>query len=277
MPNIKYTEKQNLQITFHPFAIGCGERLDGLDTGWRSLPAPLLEIPSGGQWEVHTGTSKQPQVIADGELLLIPANEKHRLFCRAQGRMKTFFMLASYRHFSGTDVMLAAKFPAKFPVEAGSGLKPLIEQAGTVFEESYKSLSGAAKLHQIAFTILDLLLAYASSDMINRDDYRLERISWAIKTIDGNPAGSHSCHELARQSGLSPSRFNAVFKEITGIPPQEYIRNARIKHASALLLNSDLPVYHVADACGFDSAAYFCRYFARHTGMSPAAFRREFH
>lgn len=276
MPNIKYIEKHGLQITFHPFAVGDDERDNGMDTGWRSLPASLLEIPVGGQWELHTAASPQPRLIDDGEVLLIPAHEKHRLICRAKNKMNTVFMLASYRHLSSTDIISTARISATLSAETGDQLKPLIEQTGKLLEESYKSLSAAAKLHRIVLAILDILLEYADNDVINRNDYRFQRISRAVKTIDSNPTENHSCHELARKSGLSPSRFNAVFKEIMVIPPQAYIRNARIRKASELLLGSDRPVYQVADECGFDSSAYFCRYFARHTGMSPTAFRREF-
>jgi len=276
MPKIKYIEKHGLRITFHPFAVGGGERDNGMDTGWRSLPAPLLEIPIGGQWEVHTATSAPPRLIDDGAVLLIPAHEKHRLICRAKGKMKTLFMLASYRHSLSTDIISKASIPATLSVGTGDTLKPLIEQAGKVLDESNKSLSAAAELHRIAFTILNILLENAENDVVNRNDYRFQRISKALEAIDCIPTGKHSCQGLARQSGLSPSRFNAIFKEIMGVPPQEYIRNARIRKASELLLGSDLPVYQVADECGFDSSAYFCRYFARHTGMSPIAFRREF-
>ncbi|MBP3605287.1 MAG: helix-turn-helix domain-containing protein, partial [Clostridia bacterium] len=42
-----------------------------------------------------------------------------------------------------------------------------------------------------------------------------------------------------------------------------------------LLLELSLSVAEVAARCGFEDESYFCRFFKKHEGISPGAFRRR--
>ena len=49
----------------------------------------------------------------------------------------------------------------------------------------------------------------------------------------------------------------------------EYLLDYRLRVADVLLGNSDRSVGEIAEACGFESTAYFCRCFKNHYGVSP--------
>lgn len=76
-------------------------------------------------------------------------------------------------------------------------------------------------------------------------------------------------HDLARQAGLSESRFAHRFKEETGDSVIAYLIKLRLRHAARLLEFSGASVKEVAATVGFDSAFYFSKQFKRHFQMSP--------
>ena len=82
--------------------------------------------------------------------------------------------------------------------------------------------------------------------------------------------------ELAEMEYLSPSRFRALFREETGVSPQEYLARLRFRHGCELLKNTGMPVSEVAARCGFPDQRYFARFFSARAGMSARAYREQF-
>ncbi|HET8841014.1 MAG TPA: helix-turn-helix transcriptional regulator, partial [Ktedonobacteraceae bacterium] len=56
--------------------------------------------------------------------------------------------------------------------------------------------------------------------------------------------------------------------------PVQYIQEQRVKRAEQQLLMTRLSLEQIAADNGFGSRSYFSRIFTRHTGVSPAAYRK---
>lgn len=82
--------------------------------------------------------------------------------------------------------------------------------------------------------------------------------------------------ELAAQCGLSEYYFQRIFKNILGHAPYEYLTILRVDGAKQLLASTDLPLALVAESVGYSDAKLLIENFRRHTGMTPARFRRDF-
>ena len=78
------------------------------------------------------------------------------------------------------------------------------------------------------------------------------------------------------ESGLQKSQFHLVFKQTTGLSPQQYIVRLKMRKAKVLLLESNRTITEVAEELGFDSIHYFSRQFSSLFGVSPSVYRQMY-
>ncbi len=78
---------------------------------------------------------------------------------------------------------------------------------------------------------------------------------------------------LAREAGLSPERFSALYRKFFRRSPIAELLDARVLAAKRLLAYSQVSVKEAALACGFEDVHYFSRLFRRRAGMPPAECR----
>jgi transcriptional regulator GlxA family with amidase domain len=79
--------------------------------------------------------------------------------------------------------------------------------------------------------------------------------------------------DMAAAAATSRSGLQRKLKQAMGITPQDLLREARIKHASQLLTNTQKTIAEVAYACGFTDPKYFSRCFKQSTGQSPTEYK----
>ncbi len=81
---------------------------------------------------------------------------------------------------------------------------------------------------------------------------------------------------MIAQSGLSERSFSRRFRQATGLAPMDYVHTLRLEEAKQLLEAGSDPVDAVAQAVGYEDAAFFGRLFRRRVGLTPARYRRRF-
>jgi AraC-like DNA-binding protein len=97
----------------------------------------------------------------------------------------------------------------------------------------------------------------------------------AREMLDNHPAQHWSLPDLARFSGLSPSRFSECFARDLGMTPHQYLLRARIEAAKEVLARSDVAITDLAMELGFSSSQHFASTFRRVAGVSARAFRQS--
>jgi AraC-like DNA-binding protein len=74
---------------------------------------------------------------------------------------------------------------------------------------------------------------------------------------------------LAREAGMSLSKFKKCFKEVYGLPPYEYHLNQKLESAKTQLLQNKWSVSEIAYQLGYTSAANFDKAFKKRFMISP--------
>lgn len=81
---------------------------------------------------------------------------------------------------------------------------------------------------------------------------------------------------LCREIGLGRTSLYSKFKSLTGMTPNTFILNYKLKLAAAMLKNDDhLQIADIAFRLGFGSPVYFSRCFKTQYNMSPQDYRKS--
>lgn len=75
---------------------------------------------------------------------------------------------------------------------------------------------------------------------------------------------------------ISPLYLNEVVRAVTGLSVSRYIQNELVLRAKRLLVYSSKSIQEIAWELGVEDYAYFSRLFAKATGVSPSAFRKNY-
>lgn len=79
---------------------------------------------------------------------------------------------------------------------------------------------------------------------------------------------------LAASASYSSFHFDRIFRELTGFSAVEYQRKRRLRRAAHQLRHEpDVPVYRIAQDCGFPSNAAFAKAFKQQFAMSAKEWR----
>jgi AraC family transcriptional regulator, activator of mtrCDE len=100
------------------------------------------------------------------------------------------------------------------------------------------------------------------------------RIGRSIALIHKEPAHLWTVDELAREVGMSRSRFADRFQELIGTGPVSYLIEWRLQRAAVALRASHRTIAEIAYSCGYSNQAAFTRTFKERFGQAPKAFRK---
>ena len=95
----------------------------------------------------------------------------------------------------------------------------------------------------------------------------------AMKFVDLNFHRQITVKEIASACGINDRYLYNLFVKHMGISPKQHLNRVRLHNAQQLLSDSNCNVTEAAVSVGFDDVLAFSRFFSKHMGMSPTAFR----
>lgn len=98
-------------------------------------------------------------------------------------------------------------------------------------------------------------------------------LSAAIDMMERNIQETVTIGQIAGRLGVSERTLQRDFVRVLGAPPARFYQWIRLNAGRRLLVQTDLAVAEVAEACGFESRAAFARAFKARFGDSPGKMR----
>ena len=100
---------------------------------------------------------------------------------------------------------------------------------------------------------------------------RLQRI---MDYIDGHYTDKILLSDIAEEEHLSMHYLSHFFKEMVGVPFQEYLALYRYEHARHLVEHTDKSISDICLECGFSDYRYLNKIYIRQLGYSPREYRK---
>jgi AraC family transcriptional activator of pobA len=247
---------------------------------WRIQPhahaelTHLLFLGTGGGTLTAEG---MPLALVAPTLLLVPARTVHGFDFTPESRGWIVTVATSYlrelalRHGELAEVLrlgvAALDTVASRPIEA-------------VFERLMRELAWAAPGHRAASEalLIELLVAWLRAAGLDAPQQAPGRQAALVarlrERIESRFRLRESIAVHAAALGVSVSTLRAACAAVAGQSPNAMLDARAMLEARRALLYSTLKVSEIAYSLGFGDPAYFARFFARHSGAPPSAYRR---
>lgn len=96
-----------------------------------------------------------------------------------------------------------------------------------------------------------------------------------ITLVNRNGGTERQLAYYADCMNLSQRYLGTVINKVSDVTAKEWIDRAAIAHIKVMLRHSNLPIKCIADSLNFPNNSFFCKYFKRLTGMTPAQYKRQ--
>lgn len=155
-----------------------------------------------------------------------------------------------------------------------------------------KSNEDLFQMLNLDFNSLDVLLQYETIDEIHTWlRYRVYELSELLQTkkhkknwklaqdiINDVKQRLHeniTLKDVAEKYSFSPNYLGQIFKEEMNMNFSDYVSMLRMEKAGALLMETNLKVYEIANLIGYRYLPYFSRQFKDYHGKTPLEYRRK--
>lgn len=278
------------------------------EVGLLAMPCPAHVIAYHYVMQGHVllqVANQEPVAIEGGEVVVFPANDRHRLGSDLSIKAvdaKTLVLppsngsLARIEHggggesthimcgFLGTDLPndpLIASLPSvlKLDVAHGASVDWIESSLRFAAQEMAAARTGSlAMLAQLAECLFMEAVRRHVDSLPEQErgwfaGFADPVVGKALGLLHARKEHPWTVEALAEATGLSRSAFAERFTRIMGEPPMRYLAKQRLRFAAQRLRTSHDPVAQIAFAAGYDSEAAFNRAFKREFGTPPAAWR----
>jgi len=175
--------------------------------------------------------------------------------------------------FYGINKLLnACKFGLSFGKKISKTLqKDLLELPKLSSTEQHIKLLSI--LHKLSLIEDKDRVVLSSSDMRQSKTESSERIDTVLKYISDNYATSIALDDIAGVACMTTNSFCRFFKKMTNKSFTQFLNEIRIKNASRILVQENIPVSEVCYIVGFNSITNFNKQFKQIMGSTPKKFR----
>lgn len=108
------------------------------------------------------------------------------------------------------------------------------------------------------------------------NSYEQERLEEFLRLLETHISSHKQVSFYAQMLNLSAFQLNAITKNLLGKTSSKLITEQLVLESKRYLLATSNQVKEIAFHLGYDDVSYFIRFFKKHSGFSPEAFRNNF-
>ncbi|TGD58174.1 AraC family transcriptional regulator [Flavobacterium humi] len=223
-----------------------------------------------------------PYKICDNSVFFMRPGHVHQLSLEAgsQGFLLQFKADFYYPNDKTSAQLLRKASHKNFcRIEAGI-FNRLSGQLQAIFKEYTGRLEGYQEVIKANLSIFFIELVrgrqYQQGSPQETNSYTEERFDEFAALLETHIATHKQVSQYAEMLHLSVYQLNAITKNTVGKTCSELITEAIILESKRYLLATSNQVNQIAWHLGYEDVSYYIRFFKKHTGHSPEAFRHNF-
>jgi AraC-like DNA-binding protein len=234
---------------------------DELITTSHSHDLHQLEYAFHGSVEVETASAHY--LLPPQQAAWIPSGVEHRTTIRTTVQTISVFFEPQLVSDPGARVRILAAPPVLREMMIYAGRWPIGRSFSDPVADAYFLALGRL-VSEALDTEAPLFLPTAADPVL------AAALHWTRENL-----GSATMGEVARRVGLSERSLRRRFDDELGMSWRNYLIQARLLRAMALLAEPRPSILQVAGTVGFESVSSFNRAFRVRTGVTPSAYRRQ--
>jgi len=209
-----------------------------------------------------------PFEIHAGQTLLLWRGKRHGGTAPYPADLQFYWVHFDAKESQGSDA-------AMVPQQATVSRPDFFTMLFRTFLENQGSDQGSQLTADLLLTLMLAEIANANKQVCSTTTAPKLRLAVRANTfIRFHSDKPISTSDVAQGLDVSADYLGRVFRKAYGKTITEAIQENRIKRAKSLLMETDEPIDRISSACGFENPSFFRRVFQRHTGLSPAKYRR---
>jgi AraC family transcriptional activator of pobA len=226
-------------------------------------------------------------MVADGEttrfdapcLLLVPARAVHGFTYTPDATGWVLTVADAYlAELTAREPDFRSLFAAPSCLPAGqeNGLEDRLQRLAQELVWNAPGYASAIEAHLLGLLVAALRLAHyavrPAAPVVSRAAALVARFR---DLIELDYRKSVPLPVYAARLAVTEAQLRRACLQITRQPPIQLIRDRIFLEAQRMLLYTNMTVVEAANALAFSDSAYFTRFFTKHAGCSPTAFRRQ--
>ena len=234
---------------------------DELVTTWHRHDLHQIEFALRGVVEVETAAAHY--LLPPQQAAWIPAGAEHRTTIRSAVRTISVFFAPELVPAPGERVRILAVPAVLREMMVYSSRWPIARDASDTLADAF-------------FVALGRLVSDSLDDEaplslpVSEEPVVAAAMEWTRRHL-----GTATVGDVARAVGVSQRSLRRRFETSVQMTWREYLHQARLLRAMALLAEPGPSVLEVAGVVGFDSLSAFNRAFRKRTGETPSRYRRR--
>lgn len=258
------------------FSMGAGVFFTGNLCGMSTFELDKEEPVHGHLHLLRAGKLKvicsglAPIVLDEPSVIYFPRGNTHRLETDPELGADLVCATIHYQTVASNPVVKALPELVHYPLSKHPSLG---RSAEWLFEEAFDDKCGRQPMINrlcdiFIIQILREVLTHNSVSQGMLSGLSHPQLSRVLTKIHESPEAVWTLDDMASEAGMSRSKFAAIFKELLGQTPGDYIADWRMSIAQTLL-KKDKSVGIVAHTLGYENGSAFARVFRKRVGMSP--------
>jgi AraC-like DNA-binding protein len=244
---------------------------DGPDvvTGWHHHPYHQVEYALSGVAEVETPNGRF--LLPPQQAIWIPAGLRHNTTLRGVRSVSVFFDPAT---MPGDDAGSSAADWSRARVLAAAPVIREMISYGVRWSIA-RPPDGDGTADVFFDALARLVIEWLDDEVPLHLPTSTDPVIRDVMAHTNDHLATVTMVSACRAVGTSPRTLRRRFVAETGMTWQEYVIQARLLRAMALLAGSERTVLGIGTDVGFDSPSGFTRAFRKLTGQSPSLYRRR--